>query len=320
MRSIHFSAVLAALALAQAAAAPPGAAPGVAGHGAQIPFLATRPVHARIALADAAVAATVERVETGRIYVRDAVPVFGSAPAAFSLKRGPSRPPGLVPGERYLLLLRGARAPYGLVDSAEEIVRLDGEATEAAWIRAVQDALSAPHGASLASLYTSWLASGTASLERAAVRGLFEEDVAPLPPEGAARLMEIAAGPARPDTDRGMRFVAALAALRSPAGQAALLERLSTGGGDPDPEVLGMALRGAAVAHSLGRGTDPKPAMLGALRHASAEVRGAALAAVVAAAADPEIQAELAHMAGADPDPELRERARRTLRRLTGGR
>ena len=70
-----------------------------------------RPLHVRVALADAAAIATVDAVELGRIRVRDAVPVLGDVVAAFELKRAPSRPPALEPGDRALLILRGARPP-----------------------------------------------------------------------------------------------------------------------------------------------------------------------------------------------------------------
>ena len=56
---------------------------------------------------------------------------------AASLKRAPSAPPGLAVGERPLLLLRGARSPYLLVDRPGEILRVPQDADEEVWAREI---------------------------------------------------------------------------------------------------------------------------------------------------------------------------------------
>jgi hypothetical protein len=131
-----------------------------------------RPLHLRLSESDALALGTIERVELGRIRVSDAVSLRGELPAGFELKRAPSAPAPLVAGDRVLLLLRGARSPYLLVDAPDEIWKLAARASEPAQAAAIR-ALDAarPRRDAVAEVYAEWLASQDPALARAAAQG-----------------------------------------------------------------------------------------------------------------------------------------------------
>lgn len=118
-----------------------------------------RPLHERLALADAAAIGTIRAVEPGRIHVEAATPLWGSPGESFALKRAPSSPPPLRVGDRALLILRGARSPYLLVDRPEEICIVADRAAEARWRTAFESLRAAGQApAALRNLDLAWLA------------------------------------------------------------------------------------------------------------------------------------------------------------------
>ena len=201
--------------------APAGAQSAQAG---LLAFLAQRPLLARLDLADAVAIASVERVELGRVHLRDAEVLIGSVPGSFELKRAPSSPPPLAPGERALLLLRGARSPYLLVDAPAELRKLPDAAAEGRWRGAVL-ALSEKRGdPALLELYLAWLDPAAPDLARAAVLGL-DDPMAPFHPLPVAALLRLArfAGDARAELE--LRRAAHFLVGRSLADQGQLLAR-----------------------------------------------------------------------------------------------
>jgi hypothetical protein len=89
-----------------------------------------RPLHERVAEANAIALVAVERVEHGRIALRLRDALHGELPSTFELKRSPLDPPALAQGDSALVMLRGARSPYVLAGKPSEalVVRSDAEA------------------------------------------------------------------------------------------------------------------------------------------------------------------------------------------------
>ncbi len=136
-----------------------------------------RPLHERSALAEVIALARVTRVEAGRIAVERRAALRGVPPAAFEVKFSPLRPPALAVGGRALLLLRGARPPYVLVDEPQEILVFHTDADEAALRDALPALLAVERDLPAAAcVYSSWqtqapllallAAQGSAGLER----------------------------------------------------------------------------------------------------------------------------------------------------------
>ena len=289
-------------ALASAVAA--GLAAGAAAQHAPLPEHRARPLHQRLAASDAVAFATVEAVELGRIRVEDARPLRGVPASTFELKRAPSAPAPLAAGERVLLLLRGARSPYLLVDEADELWRVAPEDDEAAAAEAVR-ALDAERGrpAVVAARYAEWLGSSRLPLARWAAQG-FEGDAAVLaraPQPALARLAALALDA----PDAALRDAAARAAVQSAAALGPLLAGLP--GSAADPEVVARALY-AGLARADGRA-----AVVRCLAAAAPEVRGAALRFGTLLGGDPSLRAALQRVASEDPDEALRLAARRAL-------
>lgn len=268
-----------------------------------------RPLHQRLALADVVAVGTVQEVELGRIQIRNAQVLAGSGAESFALKRAPSRPPPLESGDRAVLLLRGARPPYVLVDDAEELVVLPDAEAETRWRRALREAHAAlHHPASLRDLYLVWLSGPDAGLRHAAQLGLAapHPPFAALPDEVVRKLVRRAADPA---VEPEQRRAAAYVALRSESGAEALLSGLP---GDPaDLPLLQDALRMAALRGS----PELWPLLARTLSHPSAEVRRTGLALGRIAAGSPESRPALERMARQDPVEELRDAAARALER-----
>jgi hypothetical protein len=293
--------------------APDAGAQALRAHGIGADAFPDRALHVRLALADAAALATVEAVETGRIRVRDARVLFGEAATAFELKRAPSNPPPLEAGDRALLLLRGARSPYLLVDEPEEIAILADADQDPTWRDAVLQ-LRAARGdpARWAELYRGWLESPAAPLRRAAARGLGDRAAAfqPLDAETVERIVRAATA----DPDPDVRLTAAIAAGESGAGRRALLAALPGDGSGADLRVL-LAAIGAAMLHAEPEAT---ATLVRCLRHPDSAVRGAALRVAGSLAGDPGVRAELERVAVGDPEEELRNAAGRALKRSRG--
>ena len=82
-------------------------------------------------------------------------------------------PPPLATGDRALLLLRGARPPYVLVDEPSEVIRLSDDAMAARWSAATRAALAARGDpAALEAVYAEWVANGPSSLRDLGSAGL----------------------------------------------------------------------------------------------------------------------------------------------------
>lgn len=267
---------LALLLLLAAPAATPG---GVSAQGlrAHLPLQERpRPLHERLALADAAAIATVRRVELGRIHFDAADVLLGSPGESFAVKRAPSRPPDLEPGDRALLLLRGARAPWVLVDAPFEIVRLGSPESERLWHRGVAALREAQAPESRRDLYLGWLESGDPALRRAALEALTHPGSA-LPATFLSRLMQ----------------------------------RLPGEGDRADPLILRSILHTAALRGDL----DPGPLLARCLEHPREDVRAEALRLSALAARSPLARPALERLASREPNPELRRAAQRALER-----
>jgi len=192
-------------------------------------FLSESPLHARLAEADAAVIAEIGSVTTGRIQLREVVPLFGiSSQEKLALKRSPTNPPPLVTGERALLLMKGSRPPYVLADAYDDILKISGIEMEARWNRAVKDlraALAQPEEMTshyLAWVYLSWLDQSEEDLKRAAILGLGDRS-APFQPLSSNFVESLIRAASDTSIEFGLRRVAAFVASRSAAEQPALL-------------------------------------------------------------------------------------------------
>ena len=297
--SLRFACALAAAVLGAGG----GAAGQGFGHG--LPPSA-RPLHVRLAQADVVAFGVVEAVETGRIAVAQVHALRGQPGAGFQVKRAPSRAPELTPGERVLWLLRGARAPYILVDEPRELARLADAAQEARWRAGLEDLLAADGEVALRDVYLGWIDGPDDGLREEAVRALADRRTRPLPLDAglAVARARVALDAARPSAVR--QASAALACLE-PSGTRALLAGLAQPG--VDPGVVRLALAWGAMQRS-----DGLPAALAAsLRHADPEVRRAALAVAGRMALQPLVRSALEQVAARDEDPHLREQARKAL-------
>jgi hypothetical protein len=271
----------------------------------------TRPLHERLAAAEVVVVGRIEAVDTGRITVAAERVLLGEPPQRFEVKRSPSAPPPLGPGDRAILLLQGARSPYLLVDEPRETIRLADEASAARWGQAVAQLVERrAEPDALVGLYVEWLDQGPATLRDLGVRGLTDPR-APFQPLPDAVLLEraqAAADATRPDE---VRLSAALLAARSPAATDRLLEATPAGDGAADLAIAMTALQGGA----LHRSPKLEAAMQRALRHPSPELRRGALR--VASAVPPEVapglDQQVADLLERESDAEVRRQAQQTL-------
>lgn len=274
-----------------------------------------RPVHELLAAADAAAIGTIDAVELGRIRVRDARSVLGKVPERFEIKRAPSKPPGLEPGSRVVLILAGARSPYLLVPGADEVVSIPDAAAETAWVRALRDVEAVrAQPTRLEALYAAWLAGPDEALHAAASAGLRDPD-APFRPLGSERiawLVETAADAARPPSQRRAAEEVAASQLE---GADALLVRLPLPQGENDVELLTDALRRAALLRSPEIG----PALVRCLRHPDPKVRSTALRFGTLLDGDAVGQAALEQVAAGDPVEEVRQAAERLVGKRRAG-
>ncbi len=294
--------LLAALA-GMASAARVGAQMGSVHGGAGI--ASERPLHRRLALADAAAIATVEHVEPGRIRMRDAAVLVGELEEIFDLKRAPSRPLGLAPGERVLLVLRGERSPYLVVDQPLEVVRIADAESEALWGQAVRSLHAARgHPERRARLYEDWLGGTAAALHGQALQGLDELALSGVVPSPALadRLAELATDP---EVDAPIRLAAARTATHSEDSRLALFARIP-GGDHADAAVVSLTF-GATTG-------DRSPARTRALRrtleHPRAEIRVAGIRSGSDLQGDPELRLRVENLAAHDPDSRIQRAAR----------
>lgn len=270
-----------------------------------------RTLHQRLELADAVVIAWIEAVDAGRLRVRATRVLEGDPPESFEIKRSPSRPPPLEEGDRVLLLLRGARAPFVLVDEPQETIRLADDEAETRWGSAVAALLATGDAVARARVYLEWIAEGPATLRDLASAGLTSERTSldSLPPDLFQPLVDVAWDADRP---LGARRTAAMLAARSPHAAEQLLEGVGAHRDEGDVVVGVLALR-AGVFH---RSPQVQQALANALGSPSAELRLGALRSV--AALQPEPSAEFAQrltaLATNDGDERVRAEAQRMLR------
>ncbi len=275
------------------------------GHGMPRPG---RPLHVRLALADVVAIADVDRVDLGRIAVRDARTLRGETDDGFLIKRAPSRAPDLMASDRVLFLLRGAREPYVLVDEPRELMRLPDEEATTRWRDALAELLAAPHPEEVRDVYLAWVDGSDDELRAAATRALADRREHPLPmtPEIARERARIALDSARP---LAVRRASAAVACGDPSGTRALLAGVGARGVDPGVVQLALATgtmqRIEGVEGSVAR----------ALRSQDRGVVRAALPAAGAVAGDPRVRSELERIAGDDSDAKLAQGARRALGR-----
>jgi len=269
-----------------------------------------RPLHLRIAEADVVAIGTIGPISDGRVEVRDATVLRGDAPAAFAIKRSPAHSPPFVTGVPAVLLLRGARSPYVLVDEPREVVLLRDAADAKRWSSALQ-ALFAASGDpnQLLPTYLAWLDGDDENLRDAAGAALINFG-APFPPLGRDDALRRAAAAMDPHREATARRVSAQLAMTQSDGAAALVEGIP--GGAADPRVVSTALLGPAVQREL-----RVAALLRALAHEEPDVRRAALFAAPLLWTDA-VAAKVAELAAQDPDPGARADAQEAKAR--GGR
>lgn len=275
-----------------------------------------RPLHARIASAELVVLGRIETVETGRIAVRTELAFTGEPPPRFEVKRAPSAPPPLAAGDRALLLLRGARSPYLLVDEPREVIRLVDESGAARWSEAVESLLAKREDPeALVGIYVRWLADGPATLRELAFRGLTDPDAA-FQPLSEPILLTLARTALDPAQAAEARRASAFLATRSAAATELLLSAVPGDGDGDGPAAVDLAvafsaLRGGVVHRSPAL----EPALRRALRHPAPEMRRTALrtVTVVPAGIAPSLTNEIAALVAREPDETLREEAKRIL-------
>ncbi len=271
-----------------------------------------RPLQVRLAQADLVIVAEVVGLSDGRIDVAGVRPLWGAAPDRFQIKRRRSSPPPLAVDDRALLLLRGARAPYVLVDEPAETVRLVDARGEKAWSEAVQAVLAHPDDPSaLAARMLGWIDRGPAALRDTALVSLgpLLEASESLRKEVA---LERADAAARSDLPREARAISAQLAAGSEQGQDRLVAELARAE-ELEATSLAMALRFA----SLRNHTDLASLYHRALRSEHPELRRIA-------AQDPNparrlgesATSALTRIAADDPDELVQKAARKTLNRL----
>ncbi len=270
-----------------------------------------RPLHQRLAAAELVVVGRIETVGPGRIGVEGERVLMGGPPARFEVKRAPSAPPPLDVGDRAVLLLRGARPPYLLVDEPRETIRLADDASATRWgeaLAALVERRDDPRA--MVDLYVAWLDEGPATLRELGFRGLTDPK-APFQPLPDDVLVERARTAIDSTRAADVRRAAAFLAARSPVATDRLLEADLGGEGPADLAVTMAALQGGALHRSPRLG----PALQRALRHPAPEFRRGALrvASVVPEGVAPELADEVAALLEREPDADVRRQAELTL-------
>lgn len=269
------------------------------------------PLQTRVGQAQAAAIVRVESVAGGRIRLETVAEVIGSVPARFEVKRKPSAPLPLAPGDRVLLLLRGARSPYLVVDVPDDIARIADDTATRRWTEAIR-AVAAAHGdpAKLQTLYVAWSEGDDDALRGEALRALLEAGgpLLPFPPALALGRARLALDATR--TPQARRAATELAATDA-AALDSLLSSIAAKPASADAGVMASTLR----AGLTGQRKSATRALTAALHADDAELRLAALG-VVSKAPREAVEAELGTLAARDPDPRVRESATHWLARL----
>jgi len=278
-----------------------------------------RPLHERLEQADVVAIGTVERVELGRIAVRDAVALRGAPGERFRVKRDPSQPPEVEAGDRVLWILRGARGPFVLVDEPREVLVLEDPAGARRLAAALGDLEGAESRADLRELYVTWLEGEDPRLREHALQALTDPR-ARAAAAGALLTPQLARDRARAALETELPEAARLASARVAIADPAGLELLLAGVERPDahPEVVklalgvGLLLGGHAGAPPAGVAT----AVLEGLEHPNPQVREAAAGSAAALMGEPRVREILRRLAAEDPAPAVRARAEQVLKRV----
>jgi len=267
------------------------------------------PLHQRLAQSDRVAIATLVGLEDGRVHFEQAVPVLGEVPTHFEVKHRPSAPLPLAAGDRALLLLRGARPPYLVVDAPADVHRVADEAEAARWREAVSRlAQDAGDDEAQKALYLAWLDGEAEALRAEALRALLSPvgRMRGLDPEQYRARARAALDPTLPEA---ARVGSVRLAVLDDAALAMLLDAIGEGG-EVSPEVARAALGAASLRGHDGLG----PALAAALRHEDPEIQLAALD--LARSAGPLVpDGALTRLAEADDDPRVRARAAHALAR-----
>lgn len=262
----------------------------------------------RLRAADVVGIGVIERVDPGRLHVSEVEILRGRVPTPFEIKRSPSAAPGFAPGDRAVLLLKGARSPYVMVDESDEIVRLPDDDSLARWSAALGGAVAAGDDRARArTLYLEWMRSDDAGLRQAGL-GSLTDPRAGLAPSGDECVAQAEYALA-PDTPGEQALAAAWLASQQPAGLDALIEGVAAG--RASPQVADLTLRTAL----LGRSAAGERALLAALAHGDPAVRRAALRSAPILGRSPAVAVRVRALAAEDPDEEVRGDAARLSER-----
>jgi len=277
--------------------------PAAAQRGHPLPGRVQRALHVQVMESDALAIGSVEGIATGRIQIGEVNAVEGDLAPHIELKRAPSRPPGLVSGERVVLLLRGARSPYLLVPDADEVLRVADPAAEARMVQALRSlrtALADP--AALEARYLAWLTGPDDELRHVAEIAL----IRPSPPLRAIDkrsirgLVDLALDPGQPPS---ARRAAARVAGSDAEGVAALLAALPS---DPADDTQALLLLDVLRLGALRASPGTNATLLRALRHEDAAIRRTALELGPTLTRDPSLRAEIERLAREDPAESVR--------------
>ena len=268
-----------------------------------------RPLHEVAAASDSIALGTIESVSEGRIRVREAIAIQGTVPAELELKRAPSNPPAFAPGDRVLLLLRGARSPYVLAEEPRESVVVPpggGDRWNVA-LRTFQDVRTKPPA--LRDLYFSWLDGDDDGLRDLGLRGLYDPAAAfqPMPVALGAESARRALDPA---FSAEVRRARAAVAVLSAEGYAVLAQDVLLPGTAEDGPVYEIVLQGSLLRRKDVENI--RPALARGLRSSDAAVRQVAVR-YAAGTHDEAIVAEVDRLAAEDPDAGVREAAKRAV-------
>jgi hypothetical protein len=282
------------------------AGPAAAQH--PLPTNRSRPLHERLAAADVVAVGTIGPIHEGRIEVRDATVLHGEAPSSFEIKRSPAAPPPFVTGVPAVLLLRGARSPYVLVDEPHEVVLPSDDAAAKRWTEALR-VLFAAQGdpGKLLHTYLVWLDGDDDTLREAAGAALSATD-APYRPLGREDALERARAALDPHRAPSARRVSAGLASTNSDGAAALVAGIP--GSAPDAQVVAIALRGTPSVPEPQR----EAALLRALSAADPIIRRAALMGATSVWSDA-IKTRIEVMAAGDADHDVQTDAQEVLGR-----
>jgi hypothetical protein len=265
----------------------------------------------RLELADRVALGVVDAVDVGRIHVRDAAALVGEVGDRVAIKRAPSHPPPVEEGERVVLLLRGARSPYVLVDEPDEVVVLADAEAWRRWTRAVRELVEARgRPERLLALYVSWLDAEAQDLREEAVRAL-TATLALRPSMDREFLRERVRVATDPERSPAVRSASAFVATLTREGARMLLAHLPGPPGVARAEVLSAGLE-AGLRLRLDATQD---VLLRSLAHSEPEIRRTAARYARHFATTPEVHSALARLAGSEPDGEARALATRALRR-----